>query len=114
ALVARRDPPVDVAAALLLDRLGQALLGLRLRDLLERRDGHEAAACARRLVLTQRHQTWAPPKISIVSPSRILTFAFFQPGRRPLVVPRRFGFDGTFETFTDSTWTSKSSSTACR
>ena len=35
ALVARRDAAVVVAAALLRQRLGQRLLGLRLRDLLE-------------------------------------------------------------------------------
>src|SRR5581483_4923445 len=49
ALVARRDPAVHVAAALLRERREQALLRLRLRDLLERRDGHEAAAGARAL-----------------------------------------------------------------
>src|SRR3954462_1038085 len=50
-LMAGRDPAGVVAAALLRQLLGQRLLRLRLRDLLERRDGHEAAARGRRLVL---------------------------------------------------------------
>src|SRR5262249_3041053 len=41
ALVARGDPAVRVAAALLRERSEQALLRLRLRDLLEGGDGHE-------------------------------------------------------------------------
>ena len=41
--------------ALLRHGLGQALLGLRLRDLLERRDRHEAPARPRRLVLAESH-----------------------------------------------------------
>src|SRR5205823_4294565 len=43
ALVPGRDATVVVATARLLDRLGQALLRLRPRDLLESGDGHEAA-----------------------------------------------------------------------
>ena len=92
ALVARRDPAVLVAAALLRERREQALLRLRLRDLLERRDGHEAAAGARRLVAADRHYSCAPSKISILSPALSSTMAFFQPGRVPLISPRRFGF----------------------
>src|SRR5262249_32083096 len=114
ALVARRDPPVDVPAAGLLDRRRQRLLGLALRDLLEGRDGHEAATGAGRLVLLQRHQTWAPWKIWISSPSRSWTIAFFQPCFLPRIWPRRFGFGGTLETFTATTLTSNSSSTAWR
>src|SRR5207244_1414739 len=83
ALVARRDAAVVVAAALLLQRLEQALLRLALRDLLEGGDGHEAAAGRRRLELADGHQTCAPSKISIVSPSRSCTIAFFQPGLTP-------------------------------
>src|SRR5207247_3389574 len=56
ALVARRDPAVVVAAALLRQLLGERLLRLRLRDLLERRDRHEAAAGGRRLELANGHQ----------------------------------------------------------
>jgi len=55
ALVARRDPAVVVPAALLGQLLGQALLGLRLRDLLERGDGHEAAARRSGLVAADGH-----------------------------------------------------------
>src|SRR5207247_3369341 len=47
AVVARGDTAVAVAATLLLDRVGQALLRLGLRDLLEGRDGHEAPPRAR-------------------------------------------------------------------
>src|SRR3954454_2210412 len=60
ALVARRDPAVRVAAALLRERREQALLRLGLRDLLEGRDGHEAAAGARRLVSANRHLELRP------------------------------------------------------
>ena len=55
-----------------------------------------------------------PSKISIVSPSRSCTIAFFQPGRVPLISPRRFGFACTLRMFTPSTCTSNSSSTAWR
>ena len=114
ALVAHRQAAVVVAAALLRQLLGERLLRLRLRDLLERRDRHEAAARRRRLELANGHQTCAPSKISIVSPSRSCTIAFFQPGRMPFVSPRRFGFGCTLRTFTPSTCTLKSSSTAWR
>src|SRR4051812_15249961 len=114
ALVARGDPAVDVPAAGLLQRRGQRLLRLRLRDLVEGRDRHEAAAGARRLELFERHQTWAPAKIWISWPSATWTIAFFQPCFVPLIWPRRFGFGWTFETFTAVTLTSKSSSTAWR
>ena len=40
--------------------------------------------------------------------------AFFQPGRRPVTKPRRFGLDCTLMMFTLATLTSKSSSTAWR
>src|SRR5206468_6750665 len=56
ALVARGDPAVRVAAAVLRERREQALLRLGLRDLLEGGDGHEATAGARRLVSANRHQ----------------------------------------------------------
>src|SRR5207244_12435766 len=85
ALMARRDATVVVPAALLRHRLEQALLRLRLRDLLERRDRHEAAARARRLVATDRHQSCAPSKISIESPFLSWTIAFFQPGLVPRI-----------------------------
>src|SRR6185436_1387981 len=104
ALVARRQATVVVAAALLRQLLGERALGLRLRDVLERRDRHEAAARRRRLELANRHQTCAPSKISIVSPSRSCTMAFFQPGRMPLDMPRRFGLACTLRMFTFSTW----------
>jgi hypothetical protein len=55
ALVARRDAAVVVAAALPRHGLEQRLLRLGLRDLFERRDRHEAAACGRRLVSTDSH-----------------------------------------------------------
>src|SRR6185503_6359925 len=103
-----------VPAALLRQLRRQRLVGLRLRDLLERGDGHEAAARRGRLVAADGHQTCAPVKISIVSPGCSWTIAFFQPGLVPLWNPRRFGFACTLETFTRSTLTSKSSSTACR
>src|SRR6266540_1208000 len=56
ALVARRDPAVVVPAALLAQLGRERLVGLRLRDLLERGDGHETAARARRFVTTDRHR----------------------------------------------------------
>ena len=56
----------------------------------------------------------APSKMSILSPSRSSTIAFFQPGRVPRCKPRRFGLDFTVTTLTPSTVTSKSSSTAWR
>src|SRR5205814_9575786 len=59
ALVARRDPAVRVPAALLLQRLEQALLRLGLRHLVEGGDRHEAAAGAGGLVLAKGHQ-WLP------------------------------------------------------
>src|SRR4051812_41383434 len=55
ALMTRRDAAVRVPAALLRHRLEQALLGPRLRDLLERGDRHEAAARRGRLVTANRH-----------------------------------------------------------
>src|SRR5581483_5256102 len=114
ALVARRDAAVVVAAALLRHRREQALLRLRLRDLVERRDRHETTARRGGLVATDRHQICAPPKISIVSPARSCTTAFFQPGRVPRWRPRRFGFAGIEMTLTPVTLTSNSSSIACR
>src|SRR5690349_818789 len=115
ALVAPGDAAVRVAATALLQRLDQALLRLALRDLVERRDRHEAAAGRRRLVLADGHQeTWAPSKISIDSPSRTCTMAFFQPGLVPRIRPRRFGFGWTLRMFTRWTCTPKSSSTAWR
>ena len=36
----------------------------------------------------------------MVCPGATVTTAFFQPERVPRVIPRRFGFAGTFETFT--------------
>src|SRR6266540_2703056 len=56
ALVARRDPAVVVPAALLAQLGRERLVGLGLRDLLERGDGHETAARARRFVTTDRHR----------------------------------------------------------
>src|SRR3954452_8328000 len=88
ALVPPGDAPVVVAPARLLQRLEQALLRLGLRDLLERGDRHEAAGGRGGLVATDRHQTWAPWKISIVSPSRTCTMALVQPWRMPFVAPR--------------------------
>src|SRR5262249_43227193 len=114
AVVARGDPAAVVAAALLAQLRGQRLVRLRLRDLLERRDGHETAAGRGRLVAADRHQVCAPPKISMVSPAFSWTIAFFQPGLVPRCRPRRFGFDCTLAMFTRSTVTSKSSSTAWR
>src|SRR5207244_1814023 len=61
ALVARRDAALVVAPALLRQLGGERLLGLRLRDLLEGRDGHEAAARGGRLVAADGHQ-WRPTK----------------------------------------------------
>src|SRR5581483_2164196 len=55
ALVARGDAAVVVAAALLRHRREQALLRLGLRDLLEGRDRHEAAARRGRLELSHWH-----------------------------------------------------------
>src|SRR5712691_995318 len=61
-----------------------------------------------------RHTWETPAKISIESPSRSWTIAFFQPGRVPRFMPRRFGFDCTIEMFTRITLTLNSSSTAWR
>ena len=52
--------------------------------------------------------------MSMVSPSRSFTMAFFQPTFVPLIAPRRFGFACTLTMFTASTLTSNSCSTACR
>src|SRR6185436_14519209 len=68
ALMARRDAAVVVAAALLGQLLGERLLRLRLRDLGEIRDGHEATAGARRLEPANGHQSCAPSKYSMVCP----------------------------------------------
>src|SRR5262249_24198393 len=114
ALVARGHAAVDVPSARLLDRRGQRLLGLGLRDLLEGGDRHEAAAGRGRLVLLQGHQTCAPAKVWISSSGCTWTIAFFQPCLTPLCKPRRFGFGRTVETLTPITRTSKSSSTAWR
>src|SRR5581483_4809425 len=56
AAVARRHAAVHVPPGLLRQRLGQALLGLRPRHLVEGGDRHEPASCARRLVLANRHR----------------------------------------------------------
>ena len=93
ALVARRDPAVVVPAARLLQRLEQALLRLGLRDLLEGRDGHEAAAGRRRLVLARapsrpvllRRSRSSRPRGSARWPSS-------SPACGPCCMPRRFGF----------------------
>src|SRR6266566_2213311 len=114
-LVTAGDATVHVSPTALLERLGEALLGLGLRDLVERRDRHEAPTRARGLVAADGHgYACAPSKISIDSPALIWTIAFFQPGFRPLTRPRRFGLERTWMTFTRSTWTSNSSSTAWR
>ena len=116
ALVARRDPAVVVAAALLRDRLEQALLRLRLRDLLERRDGHEAAAGGSSACTGgSASSSCAPSKISILSPALSSTMAFFQPGRVPLIsaAPLRLGLH-LDDVRRATTLTSKSSSTAWR
>src|SRR5439155_27382239 len=55
ALMAGRDATHVVAPALLSQLCGQRLVRLRLRDLLERRDGHEAAARRRRFVAADWH-----------------------------------------------------------
>src|SRR5262249_32904658 len=55
ALVARGHAAVVIPTTVLDHRLEQALLRLRLRDFLERRDRHEAAAGRRRLVAANRH-----------------------------------------------------------
>src|SRR5207244_480555 len=55
ALVAPRDAAVHVSPAALLERAGQAFLGLALRDLLERGDRHEPPARGCRLVPPNGH-----------------------------------------------------------
>src|SRR5262249_37081715 len=114
ALMARRDPAVVVAAALLRQLLGQRLLRLRLRHLGEVRDRHEAPSRRRRLEPADRHQICAPSKNSIVWPGWSFTIAFFQPGRMPFVSPRRFGLGCTLTMFTRTTFTSNSCSIAWR
>ena len=47
-------------------------------------------------------------------PAAIVTTAFFQPGREPTCMPRRFGLAGILITLTSSTSTENSFSTACR
>src|SRR6185312_3158002 len=101
-----------VAAARLLDRLEQRLLGRRRRDLGEIRDRSEARALGYRLELTNSHGLCAPQpsKISIESPSRSFTIAFFQFGRRPTDRPTRFSLPRTLSVQTPVTFTPKSSS----
>src|SRR5262249_24811628 len=113
-LVAGRDPPVVVAAALLRQLLGERLLRRRLRNLGEVEDRHEGATRGRGLEPADRHQICAPSKNSIDWPGASSTMAFFQPGRMPFESPRRFGFAFTWTMFTRRTLTSKSSSTAWR
>src|SRR5262249_26812144 len=55
ALVAPRNAPVRVPATALLERSSEALLGLGLRDLLERGDRHEATPWRGGLVTPNRH-----------------------------------------------------------
>src|SRR5690606_3627826 len=86
-----RDVAVVVAAAALLERLGQRLLRRAARDLVVVRDGAEARRGGDRLELSDSHCR-QPSKISIVSPSLSVTMAFFQRGRRPLEEPTRRGF----------------------
>src|SRR5262249_47966978 len=114
ALVAGGDAAVRVAAALLGQLLGQRLLGLRLRDVGEVGDRHEAAARARRLEAANRPYHLAPWKTSIVSPGFSWTTAFFQPGFVPRIIPRRLGLGCTLRMLTLTTCTSKSSSIAWR
>src|SRR5919204_400273 len=114
ALVAPSDAAVLVAPARALQRLDQALLRLALRHVVEGGDRHEPPAWAGGLVLPERHYAWAPSKISIDSPGRSWTIAFFQPGFLPRTSPRRFGFARIWTMFTPWTWTPNNSSTACR
>ena len=109
---AHRDVAVIVAAAALLERLEQRLLGRRARDLGEIRDRAEARALGDRLELTNSH-VLQPSKISIVSPSFSFTIAFFQRGRSPALPPTRRVLPRCFDVQTPVTCTPNSCSIAC-
>src|SRR5207302_6563648 len=109
---AHRDVAVVVAAAGLLEWLRERLLGCRPGDLREVGDRPEARARRHRLELTNGH-LGQPSKIPIESPSRRVTIAFFQCGRRPVVVPTRRAFPRTFIVHTPVTFTPNRRSIAC-
>src|SRR5262249_15863049 len=94
--------------------LGEGLLRMVLRDLLEREDGHEAPARRRGVVLLQCHlMPQACSKNSIIfSPFFRTTYAFFQSGRCPSRRPRRFIFPCTRTTGGSATFVPNSCSTA--
>ena len=56
----------------------------------------------------------APARLTVGATVESGPNADIQPGLRPRIIPRRFGFDCTLETLTAVTCTSKSCSTACR
>src|SRR6266571_4183425 len=78
ALVASGDAALVVAAGVRRQRLHKALLGRVGRDLVEARDGHEAAPGAGRLELSNWHLGYTLPNSpSIFWPSPSVTIAFF-------------------------------------
>src|SRR5206468_13128725 len=95
-------------------RLGQRLLGLVARDLVEVGDGLEPATRAGGLAFADRHRQ--PPKISIVSPSARQTMARLESGRvpQPPVRRLRLRFPLRFTVFTLVTRTPKIVSAARR
>src|SRR4029077_19817654 len=116
ALVACGDPALVVSSGVRGQRLGERLLGLARRDLVEAGDGHEPSSGAGRLEFSKWHQT-LPKSPSIFWPSPSVTMAFFQPAvwptgpiRRRLrrVLPR---MDTVFTSLTlipwDSYWSSR-------
>src|SRR6266508_1584396 len=111
ALVARGDPPVDVAAALTGARCQQRPLRGRLRHLDE--VGHGAAAPSRRgwLVLADAHGYLAS-KISILSSGWSVTSARLVDLRTPMICLVRFRLPLRFRVFTLVTRTEKMAWTA--
>src|SRR4029079_1700511 len=117
-LVTAAAPPrgelaVVVAAAGALQRLDQRAVRLGGGDVVEGLDGLEPPARRRRLVLSNRDDSYAPSRNSgTFSPSRSLTYAFFQSARCPTNRPWRFIFPCAIEVRTASTLVPSSFSTA--
>src|SRR5439155_1575199 len=84
ALVADRQLPLAVAAGLADEALGERLVRLIGRDLVEGRARHLAQARAGGSVVAERH-CYTASKSSIFCPGAIVTTALRQPGTVPIV-----------------------------
>src|SRR3954454_2369050 len=105
ALVARGDPPVDVAPGLVTTLGDERLLGLVARELVEVGHAGAAAPGGGRLVFANGHGYFPASKISMESPWASVTIARFWSARLPTVQPRRLSLTWRRSVFTDVTRT---------